>query len=284
MSAFAVDVSIENFESEVIERSRSMPVLVDFWAPWCAPCRALTPVLEKLAEEYQGRIRVAKVNSDDHQALAYRYGVRGIPNVKAFVDGDLVDEFTGALPEAHVREFIERLLPSPAEPLRREAQAAGARGENETMRKLLLRAIELDPRHEAARLDLIEVLADAGELEEAERLLDEIAEQAKDRHRIEALQARLSLAGNPDVDIEALRARVVANPGDLEARLALATGAAARQDYRQALEQLLEIVRRDRSFDDDVGRKTMLQIFNVLGPDTDLVREFRSELATVINR
>jgi putative thioredoxin len=286
MSAFTLDVNIQNFEQEVLQASRKVPVLVDFWAAWCAPCRALKPILEKLAREYQGRFRLAKVNSDENQALAYRYGVRGIPNVKAFVNGQVVDEFTGALPEAQVREFVERLLPSPAEPLRQEALAAKARGENAVMRQLLLRAIELDPRHEAARLDLVEVLAEAGELQEAQRLLAEIADHAKDRARVDALGARLALAATAPQGADAgqLRARIAAAADDLEARLELANLLALRQDYRPALEQLLEIVRRDRGFRDDIGRKTMIQIFNLLGSDSDLVREFRSALASVINR
>lgn len=286
MSAYCIDVSEANFMQEVIEASRRVPVLVDFWAPWCGPCRSLGPILEKLAEEYQGRFRLAKINSDENQALAGQFGVRGIPNVKAVVDGQIVNEFTGTLPESAVREFIDALLPSPAEPLRLEALAARARGEGDATRKLLLQAIHLDPRHEQARLDLIDVLLDAGDLTEAQRLLDEIAASAKDRNRIESLSARLALSQGaaPGADETSLLSRLDADPADLEARLALANLQAVKQDYRAALEQLLEIVRRDRAFQDDIGRKTMLQIFSLLGPDSDLVRDYRGKLSAAINR
>jgi putative thioredoxin len=122
MGSFSIDVGEQNFNEVVIEGSRQAPVVVDFWAPWCAPCRALKPVLEKLADEYQGRFTLAKVNSDENPAIAAQFGVRGIPNVKAFVGGELVDEFSGALPEPAVREFIDRIVPSPAEELRQAAQ------------------------------------------------------------------------------------------------------------------------------------------------------------------
>lgn len=286
MSVHAIDVSENNFMQEVIEASRRVPVLVDFWAPWCGPCRSLGPILEKLAAEYQGRFRLAKVNSDKNQALAGQFGVRGIPNVKAVVNGKVVNEFTGALPESAVREFIDALLPSPAEPLRLEALAARARGEADATRKLLLQAIRLDPRHEQARLDLIDILLDAGDLAEAQRLLDEMRDSGKNRGRIDSLAARLALAQSAagGADATSLQARLAAAPADLEARLALANLLAVKRDYRAALEELLEIVRRDRAFQDDIGRKTMLQIFSLLGADSDLVREYRGRLSSLINR
>ena len=286
MSTHCIDVSEANFMQEVIEASRRIPVLVDFWAPWCGPCRSLGPILEKLAAEFQGRIRVVKINSDENQALAGQFGVRGIPSVKAVVDGQVVNEFTGALPEPAVREFIDSLLPSPAEPLRQEAMAAHARGETDATRKLLLQAIRLDPKHEQARLDLVDVLLDAGDFAEAQRLLDEVAEEAKDRGRIERLAARLALAqgASGDADEKTLRARLEADGAELTARLELANLLALKQDYGGALEHLLEIVRRDRAFGDDIGRKTLLQIFSLLGPDSDLVREYRGKLSSLINR
>jgi putative thioredoxin len=287
MSAHAYDVTVADFDDKVIAASRGVPVVVDFWADWCQPCRILKPILEKLATEYGGRFLLAKVNSDDNQELAMRYGVRGIPAVKAFVDGQLADEFTGALPEGQVRDFIDGLIPSPAEPLRREAQAAHGRGDLDGARKLLARAIELDPRTEGAYLDYVELSIEAGALEEANPLLDALRDRARDRFRFEALDAQARLAaGSAGVDAATLRARVDADGADLDARLQLANVLALGRDYRAALEQLLEIVRRDRQWQDEAGRKTMLTLFNLLAAQPeydDLVREYRLALSRTLN-
>ncbi len=285
MPAFSFDASVADFDQKVVELSRRVPVLVDFWAPWCAPCRALKPVLEKLAKEYQGRFMLAKVNSDENQEIAARYNVRSIPAVKAFAGGELVDEFMGALPEGRVREFIDSLVPSRAEPLRSQAEAARGRGDLDASRRLLLEAIALDPRHEAARLDLVELLADAGEFDQPHRLLDEVGDRARDGARVSALRARLALLQNapPAADATQFEARLAADADDHEACLALAKLLAARQDYAGALAQLLQLVHRDRSFADDAGRRTMIQIFDLLGSDHDLVRQYRRELAAALN-
>ena len=287
MTANTYNATTADFEQKVIAASRGVPVLADFWAEWCQPCRILKPVLEKLAAEYGGRFILAKVNSDENQELAASCGVRGIPAVKAFVDGELVDEFTGALPEAQVREFIERLMPSPAEPLRQQALAAHRRGELDAARKLMAQAAALDPQYEAAQLDLAELSLEANALDDAKQILAGIAENARDKARVEALNARLQLCANSgDVDIETLRQRVGTDPADLGARLQLANALALMQDYRPALENLIEIVRRDRHWNDDAGRKTLLALFNLLGarPEyDDLVREFRVALARTLH-
>ncbi len=287
MSAHACDVSVADFDEKVLTASQQVPVLVDFWAPWCQPCRILKPLLEKLAAEYGGKFILAKINSDENQDLSQRYGVRGIPAVKAFVGGQLADEFTGALPESQIREFLERLIPSPAEPMRQEALALASAGDLPAARKLLADAINLDPTNDGAYLDFVALSIDANELNEAKELLDVIADRARDRNRVESLHARLQLAiAGGSVDIDVLRAQLAADVNHNEARLQLANALAVQQDYRGALENLIELVRRDRKWNDEAARKAMLNLFTLLAAQQqydDLVREFRIALARTLN-
>jgi putative thioredoxin len=282
MGAHAYDVNEADFNRVVIEGSRKVPVLVDFWADWCAPCRALKPILEKLADEYQGRFLLAKVNSDQNQSLAARYGVRGIPNVKAFVGGELVDEFSGALPEAMVREFIEGLMPSEAEELRRQAAAALASGASDGALALLERAAEREPQNDAIRLDRAEILLDLGRADEARALLGALSILTRDETRAAGLIARAAFAGGTAEGTAGLEQRISAHPDDLEARLQLARAHVAARRYEAAMEQLLEVIRRDRGYGDDAGRKTLLQVFNLLGNEGELVAKYRRLMASAM--
>ena len=280
MSEHALDVGLADFTQHVIEESKHRPVVVDFWAPWCGPCKSLKPILEKLAAEYGGKFLLAKINSDDNQELAARYGVRGIPSVKAFVNGEPVDEFSGALPESEVRTFLDRLIPSPADELRQQAAAARMSSDISGALKLLAEASKLDPDHVGVRLDAAEIMLDLNEADEARRLLGSVPDDADPR--VPALKARLQFMGAAGEDQAALTARVVANENDLEARLKLANLLVAAGQYETGMDQLLEIVRRDRGFEDDIGRKTLLSVFNLLGGG-ELVSRYRRLLASALN-
>jgi len=285
MRVFSIDVDANNFVQVVIEGSRTAPVVVDFWAPWCGPCRALTPVLERLAAEYGGRFTLARINSDENQALAAQFGVRGIPNVKAFVDGELVDEFSGALPEPAVREFLERVVPSPAEELRLMAQQRYRQNQDsDGAMELLAQAAALDPRNEAVQMDRADLLLELGRREEAARLLDALSPLTQMGERAGNLKARLafdaSAAASPDA--AELARRVDENGSDLEARLQLANLLVSGKQYAPALDHLLEVVRRDRAFKDDIARKTMVQVFSLLGPQHELTGEYRRRLASAM--
>jgi putative thioredoxin len=278
----AVEIDKANFQSLVIDASAKTPVVVDFWAPWCAPCRALTPVLEKLAAEYAGRFVLAKINSDDEPELAARYGVRGIPNVKAFVGGEVVAEFSGALPESSVRKFLDGVLPSPADDLQMEAfERYRTDRDLDAAMALLDRAQEIDPRNEDVRFNRAALLVEAGKHADARAMIGTMTPLAQMDERVTEMKARLDLAegaaGAESAD--ALEKRIAADAGDLEARLELAHVYVAQQDYRRALEQLLAAVERDRKFGDDVARKTMLKVFDLMGNQGELVSEFRKRLA-----
>jgi putative thioredoxin len=280
MSEHALDVGLADFPQRVLEESKLRPVVVDFWAPWCGPCKSLKPILEKLAAEYGGKFLLAKINSDENQELAARYGVRGIPSVKAFIDGEQVDEFSGALPEPEVRAFLDRLIPSPADELRQQAAGARMAGDISGALKLLAEASKLDPAHLGVRLDAAEILLDLNEADEASRLIGSVPDDADPR--VPQLKARLQFLGAAGEDEAALAARVAANEDDLEARLKLANLLVAAGRYEPGMEQLLEIVRRDRGFGDDIGRKTLLSVFNLLGGG-ELVSRYRRLLASALN-
>lgn len=281
MSEHAIDVGLADFPHAVLEESRHRPVVVDFWAPWCGPCKSLKPILEKLAAEYGGQFLLAKINADDNQELAARYGVRGIPSVKAFVNGEPVDEFSGALPEDEVRVFLDRLLPSPVEDMRAEAAALRAAGDLSAALQKLADASRLDPAHVGVRLDATEVMLDLNEAEEASRLLGSLADDADPR--VPQLRARLKfMSASGEDDQAALAAAVAADENNLAARLKLANLYVATGQYEAGMDQLLEIIRRDRGFEEDVGRKTLLAVFDLLNGDP-LVSQYRRKLASALN-
>jgi putative thioredoxin len=281
-----MDTTLATFEKDVIAASTLAPVLVDFWAPWCGPCKTLGPMLERLEAEYQGKWRLVKVNVDENQELAAHFQVRSIPHVVAFADGQAVDQFIGVLPEGQLREFLDRLLPDGAQAARAEASAALAEGRREDAYDALKEALAFDPGFDDARLDLIELLLADNRVDEARaqiELLSPKTTQGIDA-RFNAIKTRLdaldAAADLPPTD--ALDAKVAANPDDLEARFDLASALIARHKYEGALEHLLAIVQRDRTFRDDIGRKTMLSVFDLAAHQPELVARWRRKLSALL--
>lgn len=285
MSEFAFDVSIEEFEAKVLIPAETVPVVVDFWAPWCEPCKVLKPMLEKLAEEYKGRFILAKVNSDESPELAQHFGVRSIPSVKVLFQGQLVDEFNGAIPESQIRAFLDRIaLPEGPEQinLREQAAALVAEGKLDDALAILVQASQATPQDQAIQLDAVDVLMQLGRKDEAKQLL--AGDYANEPDRANALRARLALLDGA-ADTAPLEARLAANADDHAARLELAKAYAAQSRFREALEAALEVVRRDRFFDEGAGRKAILALFEALSGEQydDLVREFRRKLSAALN-
>lgn len=284
MNQWTVDVNEENFEAQVLERSTEVPVLVDFWAQWCGPCKVLGPVLEKLAAEYAGEFVLAKVNVDENPGLAGVFGIQGIPAVKLFKDGNLASEFTGALPEPVLREFLSKFLPSAADKVAREGEALEAAGKTAEANALYQSVLESDPNHAGSLLGLGRLAMNQGDADAAFKYLDQISIVADERKEADRLIARLKLQSGAADNEAALREKVNADPNDIGARFELAQALAAVEKYEEALKEFLHIVGADRSYQDDAARKAMLQIFEVLGSDHPLTDTYRSELAAVLFR
>ncbi|WP_322818196.1 thioredoxin [Tepidiforma sp.] len=277
-SATAIDVTDATFASEVLERSKTIPVVVDFWAPWCGPCRMLGPIIEKVAAEHDGRVILAKLNTDQNPRTAMQFRIQGIPAVKAFKDGKVIAEFTGAYPEPQVRAFFQKVIatsgssgPSPDD-LLRQGDVAGAEREYRTI-------LEKSPNDASAIVGLATILLGRGEKEEAQKLLD----RAPADRRAKALKHRIFLDefrqkhATEDLVGEARR-----NPGDPRARYRWGVMLAAHEQYQQALDELLESVRLDRNFADGAARKAMLAIFDILGLDSPLTREYQRRLSQIL--
>jgi len=281
----------DTFQRDVIDASRELPVLVDFWAPWCGPCRTLGPMLERLEQDSAGRFRLVKINSDENPELSAQFGVRSIPYVVAFVDGRPVDSFVGVLPESQLRAFIERVAPNPGEIERRKAFALLESGDRAGAAAALRAALALDPANDEARLALagllLEVTTESGgeSLEgEARDLLAKTGALIRQTPRFRALQTRLDsleqAARLPSAD--ELQQRIAAQPGDLQARADLARLLIAQGQFEPALEQLLEIVSRDRAFGE--ARTAILAVFDLMADRPETVSKYRRRLASALNR
>ena len=284
-AAYSAEVTGADFDALVIEQSRRLPVVADFWAAWCGPCQMLMPILAKLAREYAGRFFLAKINTDEERDLAARHGIRGLPTVKIFRDGQVVDEFMGALPESEIRRILDRHLPRPSDPLLARAGERRQAGDLAGARAALEEALALDPGREEIRFELAEVLLALGALEAARETLAGLSAPQQAEPRARALATRLDFArlAADAPDEAALRRRLEADPGDLTARHQLAARAVAAGDYETAMEALLEIVRRDREWNEEAGRKGLVALFELVGSDHPLVKTYRGKLAMVLN-
>jgi putative thioredoxin len=277
-SPSVLDVSEQDFQQEVLDRSRTIPVVVDFWAPWCGPCRTLGPILERLAGQHAGEFQLVKLNTDENPRLAAQFRIQGIPAVKAFRDGRVVDEFVGALPEQQVKAWLAGILPTAADRLAKEGSELAGAGYANAAEDRFRQALAIDVNHPAAIAGLARILVARGETEEAKQLLRRMPADPE----IAKLLAQLELQANGAADIDALRTQAEANPKDPAAAYELGAALAAAGDHGAALEALLASVRLDRHFEEDAARKAMLHIFQLLGDDHPLTGEYRRRLSSVL--
>jgi putative thioredoxin len=281
-SPFIIDVTRENFQ-QVMEASFEAPVLLDFWAGWCQPCQVLMPVLARLAEEYQGEFLLGKLNTEEQQEIAAHFGIRSIPTVKLFRDGQPVDEFMGALPEQAVRAFLDRHLPREKDTRVTTALEQLAAGDTDGAIAMLKEALQADPGNLRVSLVLAEAQAAAGDIAAAEATLDGLPASGLDKPEVASLRSRLYFAGQvaQAPGTAELEVALEADPADHQARFHLALRRVVEQDYETAMELLLQLMQQDRSFGDDAGRRGLLKVFELLGDDPR-VSQYRRRMASLL--
>jgi len=282
-----IDVGDADFQERVLERSHRQPVVVDFWAPWCGPCRTLGPILERVIQDEQGAVLLARLDVDAAPQTAAHYQVRSIPLLLGFREGSVVSELLGAQPERVVRQWVGALVPSEADRLAEEGRALWEGGHANAAEERFRTALAKEPRHPQALLGLARVLGERDPAGEALALLERLStgspklEQEAERL---AAELRTRAAAEAAGDLEASRAQVAANPADLGARLELGRSLAAARRYEEALEELLAVVQQDPGFADGAARRAMLDCFELLGAEHPLTQSYRQALARALFR
>lgn len=282
--AYIFDVEESNFQSVVVENSHKLPVLVDFWADWCQPCQSLIPILHKIAEDFAGQIILAKVNSDQQQALVQQYGVRSLPTVKLFVNGEVVDEFTGALPESDILAKLDKYLQRESDAMLAAAVAEYEQGNIESAIEHMRQAAEVDPENSRVQVTYARVLLEHKKNDELKVFIEKLSTDMQAVPDIAVIKAQLDAVAQlgSGANAEALLARIEKNEKDCEAREQLSALYVSQGAHAQALEQLLEIMKQDRAYNDDAGRKGLLSLFEMLGPENPLTAEYRRKMSLLL--
>ena len=275
-----INVTLENFEAEVINASKSLPVLVDFWAPWCGPCKVVGPLLEKLEGEYAGRFKLVKIDSDQEQQLAAAFGIRSIPTCVLLMNGQPVDGFMGALPEGKVKEVLDKHLPPAQEEAEEEPELDEGEDVDPAARlEKLQHAVATDPANDDARFEYVKALLLASRIDDATVAFAPVIGKTATVRRFDSLQKwqdAIDFAtgvADPARAIAEYGSRIAANKRDFDARLAKARLLMAQQHWTQAMDELLEILMRDKSWNDDLARKTYIAILDVIEPPRPKVAE-----------
>ncbi len=272
-----LDITAAEFSQAVLQRSREVPVVVDFWAEWCGPCKVLGPIMEKVAAESEGRFVLAKIDVDANQELAAQFGIQSIPTVVGFRDGTPVSRFSGAVPEASFRAWLDELLPSEQDAKVDAARDAALEGDTIKAASLFREVLEEEPDHQDAGTSLASLLIAEGQPEEALIVLGKLSAT----HDVVRLQAAARLSVSQGTDVADLEAKLDADPSDAGARLELARALAGKGEFEPALDQMLRVVRA-KGPDVDEARTAMLDVFGVLGNDHPLTVSYRKQLASAL--
>ncbi|MEA2991691.1 MAG: putative thioredoxin [Alphaproteobacteria bacterium] len=288
VDALVTETTTETFVKDVIEDSAQRPVLVDFWAPWCGPCKQLTPILEKVVRAAKGKVKLVKMNIDEHPAIPGQMGIQSIPAVIAFVKGQPADGFMGALPESQVVGFIERLIKEPVgvdeKDALKAADAAFAEGDIAGAAGLYAQILAKEPTDVAALAGLARCYISTGALDQAKQTLALVPETKREEAPVAAARAALELAEQALAvgSITELEQKVAANPLDHQARFDLAVALNSKERRKDALDHLIEIIKRDRKWNEDGARKQLLQFFEAWGPADENTNEGRKRLSTIL--
>jgi putative thioredoxin len=285
------DTTTQTFVKDVIEESKRQPVLIDFWAPWCGPCKQLTPVLEKAVRAAKGRVKLVKMNIDEHPAIPGQMGIQSIPAVIAFVNGQPADGFMGAVPESQVTAFIDKLtagMPGTGEPnvaeILKEAETLLAEGDAANAASVYAEVLAIDATNIAALGGLAKCYATTGAIDQAKQTLELVPTAKREDAGVKAVQAMIDLAEQAKAlgPVTELEQKVAANPLDHQARFDLATALNAGGNRAEATKHLLEIVKRDRKWNEDGARKQLVQFFEAWGPTDEATVDGRKKLSTIL--
>ncbi|MBN2329361.1 MAG: thioredoxin [Candidatus Omnitrophica bacterium] len=281
---YVIDATLETFESEVLQAPDNVTVLADFWAPWCAPCRQLGPVLEKLAASYSGRVKIVKINTDENEELSMHFGIQGIPAVKVFQQGKLIHEFTGALPEFQIRQILDQFVSSETDDIASQGLEWLKEGQTEKAKQCFENAFTIDPDNKKAMLGLAQIAVQEGDWEKAEHMAGAIEITDQEYEEAQGIVNRLEFVKESKASggSEACAERLRDDECNLDVRYALACCLAAEQKYQESLEEFLAVIKKNKNYRDGAAKRAMVKVFSIIGQRSALADEYRDKLEWIL--
>ena len=284
-SAYIHNVSAQDFQALVMENSFNKPVLIDFWADWCQPCKTLAPIVARLADEYAGKFILAKVDTEKEQELAAHFGIKSLPTMKIIVNGQVAGERVGVIPESEIRAFIDPFIISESDQVMDAAMAAQDEGRGEDALALINQALASDPANVDLKINIAKLVMLQGDMKSARSLLDSLSEEESKKNEAVKLRTKINLASQLEnaPSLEEIEGRLTDNPNDLEALLHKSHRLSASDQYDEAMDLLIKIMTIDRQFQNDAGRMGLLLLFELLGGEHPLVQKYRRKLFTLLH-